>query len=1215
MKPKKIVLVVTLILFSLNFINLYNINNNCKAAPITLYVGQGEQYSTISTAIENASSGYRIFVYNGTYYENLTIDKKIDLFGEDRSITIINGNGKDNVININANNINISHFTIKNGGKTNQDNIIQVNSDSSIITDNIISNGYNGIYLNNTDNHLIFDNIIISNNGEGIKLNQSDNNVNISYNTITLNNNGIYFYSSDGNKIYNNNVKENDANGIFLNKTCINNKIVENNASENEKSGIYLNDYSRQSTIANNKVYENKNSGIILENCSLNTIINDNKVIRNTNYGLMIIGSTNIIQSNSVSNNKKDGIFLTADDNNTISSNVLSYNNLAGIRLYNSTDNSIYNNEIYNNSAYGAYLDFFTLDNTVYNNYFHDNGVNAIDKSMDKNQWNIAQTSSTNIVGGPYRIGNYWDDFDEKSEGAVDANDDGIADSEYIIYASNKDNGPLLDVTSPIIGNISISPVIQSVGGYTNISVSVTDNLEIRNVYLIVNNPNGQTSNISITQNRTGSTYYCYKQFSPSGIYNCSISAVDCRNWGYSSISIFNITSGTAPTISDNSPTKGSPNSEFIFNATVVDDEDPASDLSVYVIWNHGNKSENQSMTNVAGDYFECNVTLDKSLDSLTYYYFALDEWGNTVTSGEKTVTISDTKPPRIKIERYGTSFDDIPNSHTFAATITDESEISSVYIEYWFDNSEVMISDMNLYPSIGENYYKKVIIPDGDPEKIYCVIYANDTSGNKNNTKNPFANSGGPYSSYILGEVEFNGTGSFDLDGTITNYSWDFGDGTSSSEINPIHVYLSDGTYKVVLTVTDNDGRKGVSITTTHISRMTPHKIPLSLLESINNTYDLNLKKQFYCFDEQGNGVLDTFYDPNKEIFVIHSGNVNINGNVLFLLSIGDDPIPEFFWNTTTDKIIPINYSKGIVDLEIDDENEQAIQTVIVEKASWIFIEVDDEYSYADLVVKTGNRTIDSEFIWRKNNNIYVFDDPSTEYQFIYQDIYAPVDTPSFTPVDGGIINEYNPTVTIKFNVPVKIKSAFFGSTHILDDIDTSDNIVFTYSPLPYLKNGTYTLELSVEALNGKSSITSSATYFYYAYEKAPEISFIEENWMWITLSFFIIIILTAFILQKFNIISLEDSIYIKEKKIIPFFKTIVVGPMSIKVDNNEISKAEFFIDGQLKETLIEPPYFWEWRENAYMKHTLETKVYDDEGNSASSGEKSFYIFNPMGR
>ena len=52
-----------------------------------------------------------------------------------------------------------------------------------------------------------------------------------------------------------------------------------------------------------------------------------------------------------------------------------------------------------------------------------------------------------------------------------------------------------------------------------------------------------------------------------------------------------------------------------------------------------------------------------------------------------------------------------------------------------------------------------------------------------------------------------FDATASTDSDGTIANYSWDFGDGTNGSGVKPTHTYVLGGTYPVGLTVTDNGG------------------------------------------------------------------------------------------------------------------------------------------------------------------------------------------------------------------------------------------------------------------------------------------------------------------------------------------------------------------------------------------------------------------------
>src|SRR5207249_1673923 len=57
----------------------------------------------------------------------------------------------------------------------------------------------------------------------------------------------------------------------------------------------------------------------------------------------------------------------------------------------------------------------------------------------------------------------------------------------------------------------------------------------------------------------------------------------------------------------------------------------------------------------------------------------------------------------------------------------------------------------------------------------------------------------------------DFDATGSFDPDGTIASYLWQFGDGTSSSAPTVHHAYATGNQYPVSLTVTDNSGATGV--------------------------------------------------------------------------------------------------------------------------------------------------------------------------------------------------------------------------------------------------------------------------------------------------------------------------------------------------------------------------------------------------------------------
>jgi Tol biopolymer transport system component len=55
--------------------------------------------------------------------------------------------------------------------------------------------------------------------------------------------------------------------------------------------------------------------------------------------------------------------------------------------------------------------------------------------------------------------------------------------------------------------------------------------------------------------------------------------------------------------------------------------------------------------------------------------------------------------------------------------------------------------------------------------------------------------------------QVGFDGSASNDVDGQVTGFSWNFGDGTIGTGVSPVHTYAVPGTYPVTLTATDNVG------------------------------------------------------------------------------------------------------------------------------------------------------------------------------------------------------------------------------------------------------------------------------------------------------------------------------------------------------------------------------------------------------------------------
>jgi parallel beta-helix repeat protein len=256
-----------------------NYSINTSNSRKILYVGGNGpcNYTNIQDAIDNASDGDIVYVYSGSYYENIIIDKSISLIGENRTNTIIAGNYTGNPIYVNTSFVIIKNFYIQRGNTS-------------------------GIRLMNSQNCLIYNNIISFNNKYGISLSQSRSN-NISDNIIDVNEIGIKMnYNSDVNTIKNNDIL-NNYNGIYL-ESSSENTVLENYINLNEY-GIRLYSKSRKNIIEKNHIADN-NLGIFIGGTIYPTFA----------FNILLDGSTkNKIIKNNFLENQQDAFFQNSRRN------------------------------------------------------------------------------------------------------------------------------------------------------------------------------------------------------------------------------------------------------------------------------------------------------------------------------------------------------------------------------------------------------------------------------------------------------------------------------------------------------------------------------------------------------------------------------------------------------------------------------------------------------------------------------------------------------------------------------------------------------------------------------------------------------------------------------------------------------------------------------------------------------------------------------------
>jgi hypothetical protein len=277
---KRILTAVVILLFLGTCIIPSNAINNNR--PIskgkTFYVGGTGpgNYTKIQEAVDNASDGDRVFVYNDSspYYEDVIISgKSIIIIGEDKKSTIVKGSFTIGSINI------ISNLSINNSHKIWGIKLSSNNKINSCIfyTGGNNSASFHQIYINGNNNEI--SKCIFKDDSTGCVIYGRRNNL-ISNNTFR----NLYYIAIDlfGSNCYNNTIIDNyitkchyGVHGIGCNDNFINNNTMINNYFG---TIIEAGDSSYNNIICNNGFINNKCGLRILSDNNNNLVFHNNFV-------------------------------------------------------------------------------------------------------------------------------------------------------------------------------------------------------------------------------------------------------------------------------------------------------------------------------------------------------------------------------------------------------------------------------------------------------------------------------------------------------------------------------------------------------------------------------------------------------------------------------------------------------------------------------------------------------------------------------------------------------------------------------------------------------------------------------------------------------------------------------------------------------------------------------------------------------------------------
>jgi len=282
-----------------------------------------EDFGSIQQAINAAASGDTVHVNNGTYYENINVNKTITLVGENPETTIIDGSTTNStygptlwIYGENVRDVAIINFTIR--GSPNAWGIYMLGTPNATIENSIINNNHSGVVADASDNSTFVNNTIANNLYDG-----------------------LLFIESSGHTMRNNTISANAYN-FGIQYSAFNNDIDQSNLI-NGKPIYYL---KNETGITINPTAYPEIGYLALINCS-NILVEDLNLTNNSNGILLAQTKDTILTNNTLANNIM-GIAMSYSTNNTLESNIIA-NNWQGITLENSPNNTFKDNNMTGN--------------------------------------------------------------------------------------------------------------------------------------------------------------------------------------------------------------------------------------------------------------------------------------------------------------------------------------------------------------------------------------------------------------------------------------------------------------------------------------------------------------------------------------------------------------------------------------------------------------------------------------------------------------------------------------------------------------------------------------------------------------------------------------------------------------------------------------------------------------------------------------------------